>query len=394
MSKRQQVEVADILRYSVAEGELKACKEQWKVVNALTRCRTASLGGHLYRCSKCSHQQPHYNSCRNRHCPKRQGADISKWLEKRSEDLLPVPYFHTVFTVPHELNPVFLQNKPLMYDLLFKAVNKTLLEATKTRYQGKPGYFAILHTWGQKLEFHPHIHCVIPGVVVTEGGDVTVAPDNYFIPDRILNKIFKGVFLKLLGELEVKKKLVFHGEAALFNSPKVFKNLKHKIASKDWIVYSKKPFSGPQAALKYLARYTHRVAISNSRLKTLRQGQVIFNYKDYSNNRQHRTCSLSATEFSRRFLLHTLPRHFVRIRHYGFLANSNKAEALTKIRKELKAVAPTSSITEIIQNIPCPACKKGILEKATPLILLTFPENRPLFPHRTHPPPNIRAQSR
>jgi len=247
-------ELADVFREVVSEGELKASPEQWKAVNAILNCRTEALGGHLYRCNDCGDEQPRYNSCRNRHCPKCQTGKTSR-LEKRAEELLPVPYFHVVFTIPHELNGIALQNKEEIYNLFFQAVSKTLKEVSEKRYGGKIGYFSILHSWGQKIEFHPHIHCVIPGIILKADESVKVLPENHFLPHEVLRLVFKAVFLTLLEKHY--EKLSFHGEQALFKKKKIFENLVNKLWKKDWIVYLKKPFSGPHAVLKYLARYTH-----------------------------------------------------------------------------------------------------------------------------------------
>jgi len=244
---KQGIELAEIMREAAESGTLKASKEQWEVVNAIINCRTASLGGHLYRCGDCGEEQPRYNSCRNRHCPKCQGGDIAKWLEKRQEELLPVPYFHVVFTIPHELNGFVLQNKRLMLNLLFQAVSKTLKEVSKRRLGGEIGFFAVLHTWGQLLELHPHIHCVIPGVIIKADGTAEKMSEKYFLPQRILSTVFRAIFCKMFKKAQ--KKLALHGQQKEFTEKAKVDKLMQKLFSKDWVVYAKEPFAGPQAVL-------------------------------------------------------------------------------------------------------------------------------------------------
>ena len=377
------VGVADILRSVVKSKEVRASAEQWKVINAIISCRTAALGGHLYRCSECDHSEPRYNSCRNRHCPKCQGADIAKWLKARSAELLPVSYFHTVFTVPHELNPLFLQNKALLFEVLFKAVAETIKEATLSRYGGEAGFFAVMHSWGQKLDFLPHIHCVIPAVVLKKDGTISKSPNNYFIPDRILSKLFRAIFMKHLERVQAK--LSFYGQSEYLSDPTELQKLKRRSVTKDWVVYSKKPFAGAEAVLKYLSRYTHRVAVSNSRIKELSNGQVSFSYKDYSCGSKKKLLTLSATEFSRRFLLHTIPHRFVRIRHFGFLANASKYKNLCQIRSLLTSTSLQVTTADVA--IRCPKCSNGQLLKTSafnPIRHLTLITTTPrhIIPHR------------
>lgn len=387
MRTQQNIEVADILRHTVSGGELTASKSQWKIVNSILNCRTAALGGHLYQCTECGHGEPRYNSCRNRHCPKCQGPDIAKWLQARSAELLPVPYFHTVFTVPHQFNIVFLQNKKVMFNILFKAINETLKTAAKTRHGGTIGFFGVLHTWGQLMEFHPHVHCVIPGVILKGDGEVALTDQNYFLPDRLLNKLFCGIFLKHLERAYSKGKLKFHGKALHLDQKKEFQKLKTSAVKTDWIVYSKKPFSSPETVLKYLSRYTHRVAISNSRIRSLKDGVVTFSYKDYRKKAKKKNQSLKATEFTRRFLLHALPRNFVRIRHFGFMANRCRKEEIQRIGEALDN-KPTILQPEIVET-PCPKCNSGILLKISKLDEISLPYKTPnaIIPHRAQSPP-------
>jgi hypothetical protein len=302
-----------------------------RVLNAVAACRTAALGGHLEVCDRCGHDQPVYNSCRNRHCPKCQAAARVEWLEAQRKDLLPVEYFHVVFTLPESLAPLVFQNKWLLYDLLFRAASETLLEVAATpRYLGaKIGFLAVLHTWGQNLMHHPHLHCVVPG-----GG---LSPDHsrwilcrpgFFLPVRVLSRLFRGKFLAYLRAAYRAGELNFRGELQALGTASGFEQLIAKAFQTDWVVHAKPPFGGPEQVLKYLARYTHRVAISNDRLLDISNGQVTFRWKDYAGGSRIRTMTVSAVEFLRRFLLHVLPRGFVRIRHYGLLANRCRVEML------------------------------------------------------------------
>lgn len=346
------LELADILRDVVASGQLQASKEQWKVVNSIMNCRTSALGGHLYCCQECGQQQPRYNSCRNRHCPKCQGGAIAKWLEQRAEELLPVPYFHTVFTIPHELNGIVLQNKKLLYDILFKAVSKTLKDVSQRRLGGKIGFFSLLHTWGQKLEAHPHLHCVIPGAVLNKDGSVKTTSENYFLPKEVLSLVFRAIFCKLLEKAHPN--LLFQGQQEYLADGRHFQCLLQKLQSKTWIVYPKKPFSGPETVLKYLARYTHRVAISNSRILSSGAGETTFSYKDYSAGGARREITLETSEFVRRFLLHVLPKGFVRIRHFGFMATANRSKSLLKLKTMLGA-RPLAEVSQTKKSC-CSSC--------------------------------------
>ncbi|MCL4138554.1 UNVERIFIED_CONTAM: hypothetical protein GTU68_031245 [Idotea baltica] len=390
--------LAKILKSVVSKGNIKACYQDWKVINAILKCRTASLGGHLYKCLGCGHSKPSYNSCRNRHCPKCQGKEIANWLKQREQELLEVPYFHTVFTLPHELNPVFLQNKKVLYNFLFQAVAETIKKATNSKYKGEAGFFSIFHTWGQKLDFHPHIHCVIPGVILKKDNTVIKTSNNYFLPDRVLEKLFCGIFLDKLEKLHGK--LSFYNEYKHLNDKQEFKKLLIKSTKHNWVVYSKKPFASSNAVLKYLSRYTHRIAINNSRIRDYSNSTVTFNYKDYKNGAKKRTCKLKEQEFIRRFLLHTLPHQFVRIRHYGFLGSRNKKKALSTIREHLntKIILKKSLVKE--SSVICPKCKDAKMIKVTEIqmvnqklssFLLREEVNR-IIPHRA--PPDCGVQQR
>jgi hypothetical protein len=354
---RPPFEVADIIR---AQGKNFIDKNRsWlkgghlKVLSAVERCRTAALGGHRDRCLTCGYQTTSYsfNSCRNRHCPKCQTSAREKWLAKRSADLLPVPYVHVVFTLPHLLAPLAYHNKKLLYDLLFRASAETLLEvaANPKRLGAELGFLSVLHTWGQTLQHHPHVHCVIPA-----GG---LAPDrerwihvrrDFFVPVRVLRKVFRGKFTEGLKRLWREKRLCLPGALKALKQEITFRTFLRALHRKKWVVYAKPPFGGPQHVLQYLARYTHRVAISNHRIVSFAEGKVSFRWKDYAHSSQQRVMTLDADEFLRRFLQHLLPRRFVRIRSFGFLSNRQRTASLALCR-QLLAVA----------NVPLPEVKTG-----------------------------------
>jgi hypothetical protein len=350
---RPTIEVADIIRAAgnsfIERNRNYLAWPHLKVLRAIRDCRTAALGGHLDRCSRCSHQAISYNSCRNRHCPKCQTSAREDWLAKQSQDLLPVQYFHIVFTLPHDLSAVALQNKKEVYSLLFRASAETLLEiAADPKHLGADiGFFSVLHTWGQNLQHHPHVHCVIPaGGLSADRSRWIRAPDQFFLPVRVLSAIFRGKFSGGLQRLFRRGKLSFHGTLRHLSQPKLFQGFLRQLFRKQWIVYAKQPFGGPQHILQYLARYTHRVAISNHRLTSFEDGKVTFRWKDYAHGNKKRKMTLSADEFLRRFLLHLLPRGFVRIRHFGFLANRTRAALVPICRQALQhAPVPRSART-------------------------------------------------
>lgn len=344
------------------------------VLKALAACRTAQLGGHVMECDHCGHQKPAYNSCHNRHCPKCQARLRAQWFEDRQRDLLPVEYFHVVFTLPDELGALALQNKAVIYNLLFRATSETLLEAAVgwKDLKANIGFFAILHTWGQKLDLHPHLHCVVPGGGISLDGNRWVScPRGFFMPVKLLSRMFRGKFLALLKAAHRRGELTLAGRLQSLDSPKAFNSWLSPLYAKNWVVYAKPPWKGPEYALKYLARYTHRVAIANSRLQSIDNGQVTFSYKDYRNQHRQRTLTLAATEFIRRFMMHVLPHGFVRIRYFGFLANTHRKEQLRKIRELLGASQPASPVDELgdqqdllaacIQDQRCPHCKEGLM---------------------------------
>jgi hypothetical protein len=368
---------------------------QKRVLQALSACRTSALGGHVDGCDACGHLAVSYNSCRNRHCPKCLVSASAKWLDARSAELLPVPYYHVVFTLPASLGPLALQNKKVVYEVLFEAASQTLLKiAADPKHLGaQPGFLAILHTWGQNLLHHPHVHCVVPG-----GG---IAPDRkrwigcldgFFLPVRVLSPVFRGKFLDLLGRSFDANELAFHGDLAHLADLEAFQALLRSTRKKPWVVYAKPPFGGPEQVLKYLARYTHRVAIANSRLLSLDEGKVTFRWKDYADGNTKRRMTLDATEFIRRFLLHVLPKGYVRIRHYGFLANRARQRNLELCRRLLRTSAQAEATQEappplktsdspMEESLPvCPACRKGRMVRLRELEPFEVLRSSPIVP--------------
>lgn len=327
------LELADIVRAHADQLD-GLSPEQRRVLQAITHCRTAALGGHRRQCEACGHEELSYNSCRNRHCPKCQGLDEARWIEAQQRDLLPVQYFHLVFTVPTELHPLFLAAPPVAYRLLFTAAAKTLQAVARRRLGATIGFTAVLHTWTQLLLYHPHIHCIVPG----GGLDVDdtrwiPAPRDFFLPVRVLAQVFRGKLLSLL-EKAVNRAKIREGPDEDFH-----RQLK-QAARKKWVVYSKAPFAGAEQVLAYLGRYAYRIALSNDRLVALQDGLVTFRWKDRAHGNVPRLATLDAPTFLRRFLLHLVPRRFVRIRHYGFLANSVRLQTLPRVRQCLPPSAP------------------------------------------------------
>jgi len=345
--------------------------QQLKAFRAIQRCRTAALGGHRDACPRCSYQPISYNSCRNRHCPKCQAQARERWLEARERELLDTSYFHVVFTVPHELNALALENPRLFYDLLFTASTQTLLAiASDPKHLGAQiGVIAILHTWGQNLLLHPHIHCVIPAGGISPDHRRWVRPRYpFFLPVRVLSRVFRGKFLAGLKRLHRSNKLQCAGPAATLVDPRQFAKLLRRLHRDDWVVYAKPAFGGPLQVLRYLGRYTHRVAISNHRLLAFDQERVTFRWKDYAHGGKQGQMTLTAIEFLRRFFLHVLPRGFVRIRHFGFLANRFRASRLvlsrqllgsTNITKERKGTYDLRSENACLWH--CPRCGTSMI---------------------------------
>jgi hypothetical protein len=347
--KRPPIEVADIIR---AVGKSFIDKNRsWlnglhlKVLSAIERCRTAALGGHRDRCLQCGYTAAiSYNSCRNRHCPKCQTNARDKWLAARNSELLPVPYVHVVFTLPHQLAPLVFHNKKLLYGLLFRASSASVLEiAADPKHLGAEiGFLSVLHTWGQNLLHHPHVHCVIPAGGLSPDHQHWVHPRyRFFLPVKVLSRVFRGKFVDGLKQAFRRGELCLPGALKALAHEKAFRAFLRTLFRQDWVVYAKRPFGGPHHVLQYLARYTHRVAISNHRIVDFTGGKVTFLWKDYAHGSKRRLMVLTAEEFLRRFLIHTLPRGFIRIRFFGFLANRQRAASLP-LCLQLLEVAPQS----------------------------------------------------
>ena len=344
-----------------------------KVMHAIEVCRTAYLGGHVERCDTCGYEHPAYNSCRNRHCPKCQTLTKAKWLQDRKSELLPAGYFHTVFTLPHELNPLALCNQKIVFDILFKAVSETLREFGRNNLGGKLGFLAILHTWQQTLLDHIHLHCVIAGGALSFDKNAWIpAGENYLFSVKALSKVFRGKFIDYLKRMFITGKLIFAGKASPLADEKEFLQFMKMLKQKDWVVYCKKPFAGPEKVLDYIGRYTHRVALSNNRIVNVEDGRVTFAYRDRKNADVRKTMTLKAEEFIRRFLLHVLPQGFVRIRHFGFLSNRCKKENVRKCRELIDNTqqppeCPEKTTQKLMLELTgidislCPCCKKGTL---------------------------------
>jgi len=332
---RPPLEVGDLIR-AAGEAFIERSRQwmRWKhvkVLRAIARCRTAALGGHLDECTRCGHRAISFNSCRDRHCPKCQIAARERWIAARQRELLPTRYAHVVFTLPRRLAPLVLQNKKLLYDLLFHSSAETLLEVARNplRLGAEIGFFSVLHTWSQKLSLHPHVHCVVPaGGLSLDHTHWVHSRKNYFLPKEVLREVFRGKFVDALEQAFRDGRLNLQGDLALLAQPKIFAAWLRPLFRQDWVVYLKRPFGGPQYVLQYLGRYTHRVAISNHRLVSFADGQVTFRWRDSAHNNEQRLMVLSLDKFLRRFLLHILPQGFVRIRNFGFLANRRRATLL------------------------------------------------------------------
>lgn len=366
---RPALEVADIFRNHGAAWRAANAGHvslaQLKVMSAIERCRTAALGGHVEQCEDCRHTRIAYNSCRNRHCPKCQASAARDWLEDRKAELLPVGYFHLVFTVPAEIADIAYQNKRIIYDLLFKASSQaTLTIARDPRHLGAHiGITAVLHTWGSAMPHHPHTHMIVPGGGISMDGTRWIAcRPNFFLPVRVLSRLFRRLFIEMLTAAHEAGQLRFFNHHAGLAGRERFAAFLKPLRKTEWVVYAKEPFGGPEAVLAYLSRYTHRVAISNHRLVSLKNDAVTFKWKDYraEGPERYKTMTLPVFEFIRRFLMHVLPTGFHRIRHYGLFANGNRASNIAKAR-ELLAAPPTDQQTTNDTNPdanpnPCPCC--------------------------------------
>ena len=346
--------------------------EQLKAINAIKNCRTDSLGGHIEVCDTCGNVHVSYNSCRNRHCPKCQGMAREKWIYDRQQDILPIKYFHAVFTVPEELYPIFRMNQKLLYDILFKASSQTLLElSSDKKYIGAQiGFISVLHTWGQNLMFHPHIHCIVTGGGLSENENSwRNSKKNFFIPVKVLGKKFRGKFLCYLKDEYYANKLKLYGDSYRLRDKFAFSNFIDNLFKKNWVVYCKKPFKDESCVINYLGRYTHRVAISNSRIVDFKDKKVTFKWKDYKDNNRNKIMTLDASEFIRRFLLHVLPKGFVKIRYYGLLSNRNRNLKLARCKNifkiQIKGKEHRISAAELFKILTgkeidsCRKCKQG-----------------------------------
>jgi Putative transposase/Transposase zinc-binding domain len=371
---RSSLEVADIFRgHGAAWRRANAghiSLGQLKVMSAIESCRTAALGGHVARCEECAHSQISYNSCRNRHCPKCQGAAAKDWLAAREADLLPVPYYHVVFTLPAAIADIAYQNKTVIYDLLFKASAETLITiAADPKHLGaRVGITSVLHTWGSALTHHPHVHMIVPGGGVSLDGERWVAcRPGFFLPVRVLSRLFRRLFLERLLAAHQDNRLKFFGDHAALTDARAFAAYLAPLRRAEWVVYAKRPFGGPQAVLTYLSRYTHRVAIANSRLIACDRSSVTFRWKDYrvDGRDRQKVMTLATGEFIRRFLIHVLPQGFHRIRHYGLLASGTRADNIARARRllDVAAAQPQAGDTDHAEatepkplSHPCPCC--------------------------------------
>lgn len=371
-------ELADVVRMfgEKLEQQQHPLRHHLRVLNAIAKCRTAALGGHLDQCDQCGHQRISYNSCRNRHCPKCQGTNRERWILNRQDDLLPVPYFHVVFTLPEQLNPWCLKYPDVLYNILFQASRYTVMKlGLDPKHLGaKTGMISVLHTWGQNLSLHPHVHCIVPGGGVTQAGHWKMcrSKGKYLFPCKVMSAVFRGKFMEMFNAFCKRENISLPQDVinALYTKP--------------WVVYAKQPFMGPQQVIEYLGRYTHRIAISNHRIRSIDDGKVTFSYKDYKQGGQQKTMALDACEFLRRFCLHILPPGFVKIRHYGMLSSRAKPKLKMQQMKMgvsivKKAKLSWQQITKQLMGFDveqCPCCKTGKM-----ITILFFQANAP--PART-----------
>ena len=359
---------------------------QQKAARDILNCKTSALGGNSYECEECGHIKIQYNSCRNRHCPMCQGINKSIWIDKRTKDIIDAPYFHVVFTIPLELQSLVYQNQKLLYTLMYKAVAETLqeLSSDKKYLSAQTGFFSILHTWGQNLHYHPHIHTVILAGGLTKLNTWRSGSKKFFIPVKVLSKKFRGKFLYYLKKYYSENLLKFYGDMKQYETPNYFQHLLDLCYLKDWYTFSQRTFSSPLAVIKYLGNYTHRIAISNSRIISMDDDTVTFTVKSYKDNSKKKTLTLKGVEFIRRFLMHILPKGFVKIRYYGILANRNKKTKLSLCRKltnspiykpRFEGLTTTEILCILIgKDITlCPECKKGKLRESKILLKMGFP---------------------
>ena len=395
---RPALEVADIFRlhgaaFRAMQGKRLTVVHR-RVMGAIENCRTAKLGGHVEQCDCCGQVRVSFNSCRDRHCPKCQGMARVQWLADRQAELLPVPYFHVVFTVPPAIEAMALQNKALVYDILLKTAALTIrtIAADPRHLGGQSGLIAVLHTWGQALTHHPHAHCIVPGGALAPDGRWISCRPNFFLPVRVLSRLYRRLFLERLRAAFDRQVLVLAGDLARLHDPVVFSHYLAVMRRIKWVVYAKRPFGGPEQVLKYLGRYTHRVAIANTRLISCQDGRVRFRWKDYRAGSKSKVMTLDAAEFIRRFLLHVLPKGFRRIRHFGFLSNFWRTAKLAIIRVALDAPEPPprpvyadyrercAALLGILVDV-CPACG------GTMILIGVVNETPVAWRHAPDPPP-------
>ena len=349
---------------------------RWRAMIAIENCRTAALGGHVERCGDCGHQRMAYNSCRNRNCPKCQGLARAQWFEDRQAELLDVPYFHVVFTVPDEIAVIAFQNQTVIYDILFRAASETLrtIAADPAHLGAEIGFLAVLHTWGQNLMHHPHLHCLVPGGgIAPDGESWNPCRPGFFLPVRVLSRLFRGLFLHDLEKAFAAGELNFFSAHRHLREAAAFQRHLAPVRDTEWVVYAKRPFAGPEQVLDYVGRYTHRVAISNNRLVSIDDGKVRFRWKDYRDGNRQKTMALAADEFIRRFLIHVLPDGFHRIRYYGFLGNCHRARKLEHCRELLGMASreppadPPADYRDRVEALTgqslreCPHCLSGVM---------------------------------
>ena len=397
---RASLEVADVFRehgpaYREEHGASMSTQQR-QAMRDIERCRTAELGGHVDRCDACDHQVISYNSCRNRHCPKCQALAKARWLQARQAELLPVEYYHVVFTIPdNQLAPIALRNQRVFYNLLFRLVSETLqtIAADPKHLGASIGFLAVLHTWGQTMSDHPHVHCVVPGGGLSPDGQAWVScRPGFFLPDPVLSAYFRNHFLEALEKAFKRERFEFHGAIQHLADPEAFRGLIATCKAKKWGVKAKPPFGGPEKALDYLGRYVHRIAISNHRLVDMRDGKVSFSWRDYKHGSVQKTVTLEAEEFIRRFLQHVLPPGFMRVRHFGLFANCHRTEKLCLCRALLGAPEPPpveyqdwpDLVLTLTGQDPllCPRCKRGRLLRISTLL----PSTRAPTPATRAPP--------
>jgi len=349
--------------------------QKLKVMRAIELCRTSQLGGHVTQCNACGDIQQHYNSCRNRHCPQCQSIAKAKWLEDRQTELLPVPYFHVVFTLPHELNTLANSNPKIIYDLLFQSAQETIntLGHDPKRLNGKMGMLSILHTWGQNLSQHIHIHCLIPGGALSDDHQHwKKSKSNFLFPVKVMSKLFRHTYVRLLKQAYNDHQLIFKGQSSSLKYQQAFDELLNQLRKKAWVVYAKKPFAGPQQVLNYIGRYTHKIALSNDRIIACKKGRIKFKWRDYHDKNKEKVMVLPVEDFMRRFLQHVLPPGYVRIRYFGFMANSCRQKKIKIIRTllntEIMEKSTEIDITNMMLKITgvdinqCHQCHQGILK--------------------------------